>query len=926
MKWRRAPWPVVAAIAVSLALAAMSSDLGERFEYDVRDLGTTLLRHEIPSDVVIVGIDSKSLAELQQWPWPRRYHAELIEKIAEAVPERLFIDVDFSARSNPEDDARLVEAFSRWHGAPIVLPAFYQNATSTADELSFTRPMAPLRPHAEIASVNLLPGPDGLVRSIGRDRYIGAAPLPSVPLLLNGGSATDVAERPIDWSIDPSSFDYVSYSDVLANDVPAVRFAGKTVFVGATAIELRDGLSAPGYRSLPGVVALAIAYESLRAGAHTMLGPHASAIGAIASWTMVAAWAALLGFLFSRFSWRRNLALAAGGILALASTALYLYAVPRVIVPVVPFALATVLCYVLTTLRSLEGESFRAFSYAVGIRKRDALLKSIVQSSTDAIICIDIEGRILTANPAASELFGCPHAVLCRTTILDYIPGFFDGRNNPLRSLAGHVTEWEACSSATGGRFPVDVSISPILLKDRRLYTAIIRDISERKAQQRQLQFQATHDPLTTLPNRPALAAHLDAALARSADGRTAALLMIDLNRFKEVNDTLGHNIGDYVLYEVARRLAEVVGERGFIARIGGDEFALVVEDADEPQALATLSGEIIGCLAEPVETCGVSIDVGLSIGIARFPGDADDAETLLKHADIAMYVAKKSRSGFEFYDAASDRHSIRKLTIASRLRKAIANDELELHYQPQVNLKTNRAESVEALLRWEDAALGRVTPDEFIGLAETTDLIQPLTEWTLNAAFRQFAEWRKQGLDLRVAVNVSARILQDAAFPRRLEGLMQRLEVPAERVELEITESAMMLDPEHALNVVRALSELGVFISVDDFGTGYSSLAYLRDLPAHAVKLDKSFVMNLAAGTDDRVIVESTVQMAHALGLEIIAEGTESETVVEKLRNLGYDYAQGYWYSAALPPGALGAWVRQFNAATAGAGGSLSG
>jgi EAL domain-containing protein (putative c-di-GMP-specific phosphodiesterase class I) len=318
------------------------------------------------------------------------------------------------------------------------------------------------------------------------------------------------------------------------------------------------------------------------------------------------------------------------------------------------------------------------------------------------------------------------------------------------------------------------------------------------------------------------------------------------------------------------------------------------------------------------VETCDVSIDVGLSIGIARYPGDADAAETLLKRADIAMYVAKKSRSGFEFYDAASDRHSIRKLTIASRRRKAIANDELQLHYQPQVNLANSRAESVEALLRWEDAALGKVFPDEFIGLAETTDLIQPLTEWTLITAFRQLAQWRDQGLTLRVAVNLSARILQDASLPRRISEMMERMSVPAELVELEITESAMMLDPEHALGVVRELSELGLYISIDDFGTGYSSLSYLRDLPVHAIKLDKSFVMNLQDADDDRVIVESTVQMAHALGLKIIAEGAESESVVRYLAGLGYDYAQGYWYSAAVPPGALSAWVRRFNSAAA--------
>jgi EAL domain-containing protein (putative c-di-GMP-specific phosphodiesterase class I) len=278
------------------------------------------------------------------------------------------------------------------------------------------------------------------------------------------------------------------------------------------------------------------------------------------------------------------------------------------------------------------------------------------------------------------------------------------------------------------------------------------------------------------------------------------------------------------------------------------------------------------------------------------------------------MYVAKKARSGFEFYDAANDRHSLRKLTIAGHLRKAIANNELELRFQPQVNLKNGRVESVEALLRWDDATLGTVKPDEFIGLAEMTDLIQPLTEWTLAAAFRQIVRWKQEGLRLRVAVNISARILQDSGFPQRLSASMAAMDISPDQVELEITESAMMLDPQHALRIIRELHELGVFIAIDDFGTGYSSLAYLRDLPVHAVKLDKSFILNIEKHADDRAIVESTAQLAHALKLQIVAEGVETAAAVQYLAELGYDYAQGYWYGAALPPGELGNWVRSFN------------
>ena len=296
---------------------------------------------------------------------------------------------------------------------------------------------------------------------------------------------------------------------------------------------------------------------------------------------------------------------------------------------------------------------------------------------------------------------------------------------------------------------------------------------------------------------------------------------MIDLNRFKEVNDTLGHNVGDYVLHEAARRLHEVANEAGFIARIGGDEFALVVAEYTDRNEIIRLSQDLVACLRTPVDTCGVSIDIGLSIGIALYPEDSSNAEELFRHSDVAMYVAKRRNTGFEFYDPANDPYSVRRLEIASRLRRAIAADELEMHYQPQVDLRSGDVTSVEALVRWRDPVLGNVRPDEFIMLAETTDLIQPLSAWTMQQAFVQSVRWREEGLDLCIAVNVSARLLQDAGLPARVAALLAETGADPARIELEITESAMMLDPQRALEVTESLSELGVQISIDDYGTG---------------------------------------------------------------------------------------------------------
>ncbi|MEX2495312.1 MAG: EAL domain-containing protein [Woeseia sp.] len=908
----RLPWPLIAVAALALAALAANSDFGQRLEHEFADSGASLLLHEVESDVVIVGIDARSLSELQDWPWPRRYHADLINRIATAAPRRLFLDIDFSSRSNAEDDQLLESALATWKGEPVVLPAFYQQASASERRLLLTEPLPRLRRHAVLGSVNLLPSEDGLVRSMQTVWDVDGRQLPAAAALLHGLPQDSSDPRQwIDFTIDPASFRYLSFIDVLANGVSAEHFAGMTVFVGATAVELGDMIAVPLHQSLPGVVVQALAYETLRNGPPAKLRPPLY-------WLALSAAIVLLTFLFGRQSWQRNVLVTVLALAAVACVCLYSYTVLNTILPVVPAAIAIALAYLLSTLRSLQLETLRALSYALGFRKRDALLKSIVLSSSDCIVCIAATGKIMTANPAATALFACPARELQGCSIFEFLPSLADGRSGASRfgALSGDIAEYTA-RTKKGDEFPVELSLSRVRFREEELYTAIVRDISERKAQQHQLQFQATHDPLTTLPNRPALAARLDSVLAQRDAKHPVALMMIDLDRFKEVNDTLGHNVGDYVLYEVARRLQRIVGERGFIARIGGDEFALVVENFAGLSEISALSQELVDSLKRPVETCGIAIDVGLSVGIALYPQDAADAETLFKHSDVAMYVAKRSGSGsgFEYYDTASNRHSVRKLSILSRLRTAIAEDQLQLHYQPQVNLATGRVESVEALLRWEDASLGAVRPDEFVQLAETTDLNQSLCRWTLVRAFEQSVAWRRKALEVRIAINVSARVLQDVRFPRALADLMQEAGVSTEHFELEITESAMMLDPQRAGRVIRELSDAGIMISVDDYGTGYSSLAYLRDLAVHSLKLDKSFVMNMQQHDHDRVIVESTAQMARALNLKVVAEGVETGADAVMLRDAGYDYGQGYWYSPALPPQELANWVRKFNA-----------
>jgi diguanylate cyclase (GGDEF)-like protein/PAS domain S-box-containing protein len=912
---RRHAASLIIALAICLLIAlARSSGALQRFENLATDACARFVRHTVAADIVIVGIDELSLAELSSWPWPRSYHARLLNTLFAAQPRAIFLDVDFSSpAANPADDAALEEALDGHGRVPVILPEFFQPRTAADGEVRVTQPLERLARHVTLGSVNLQPDVDGLVRRIpltwsleGVSQPTAVAQLAPPPLW--HATAPSLL---IDYSISPESFGFVSYAEVLAGHVRPTTFAGKTVLVGATALELHDLVAVPLYRSLPGVVVQALALQSLRSGP-LRAAPNGACLLALVLWT----W--LLVAVFDAQSWRRNVVALPIATAALVAVKICGYAAHQTEIEVLPGALALVATFTIAIVRSLDEQSLRALTYALGLRRRDALLRSIVESSTDCILCIDAAGVIQTANPAAARLFGEENAVLHGTLLSRYLPAL---AANPaadtgalFEALCGTISEWEA-RTVQSRVHPVEISFGRAGIQGEALFTVIIRDVSERKEQQRQLEFRATHDALTSLPNRAALDTRLAALLGR-AERPTVALLMLDLCRFKEVNDTLGHSVGDAVLQEVARRFVTTIGERGIVARIGGDEFVVVPFDTADATDVVQLAEALAHSLRAPIDLGGVSIDVGVSTGIAFYPGDASDGPTLLRHADVAMYLAKRRGTLYERYDAAHDGHTVRKLTMVSELRTAIACGGLELHYQPQVDLHRGTSMAVEGLLRWEHPTLGKVSPAEFVGIAESTDLIRPLTEFTLREALAQLARWRSAGLELRVAVNLSARMLHDPDLARRLANLLAMGSVAPTSLEVEVTESAVMLDPARALRSVREIRELGVLVAIDDYGTGFSGLNYLRDLPAHLLKLDKSFVQGMRTRQGDRVIVESTIRMAHALHMHVVAEGVESETDARLLAQLGCDFAQGYHYSRPLTGDVCAEWIRYRNAA----------
>ena len=422
---------------------------------------------------------------------------------------------------------------------------------------------------------------------------------------------------------------------------------------------------------------------------------------------------------------------------------------------------------------------------------------------------------------------------------------------------------------------------------------------------------EALHDALTALPNRRRFGEALDAALA---GGAQAGVLLLDLDRFKEVNDALGHGLGDAVLREVALRLRAAFPDDVLVARLGGDEFAVLVVDVDSPATVVEAALTIRRVLEEPVTAGEVDVDVEASVGSATAPLDGTESVVLLQRADVAMYRAKEQRSGHEPYLADLDRSSAERLALYADLRRTVAAEQLEVHFQPSVDPATGEPLSAEALVRWKHPTRGYVSPEDFIPLAERSGLIAALTTQVLRRALAELADLRAAGLLQRVAVNLSPRVLLDLALPAQVEGMLAAAGVPPEALTLEVTESAVMADPERALLVLEGLDRVGVHLSVDDFGTGYSSLSYLKSLPVREVKIDRSFVDRLAgddaASAPDRVIVRSTIELAHALGLTVVAEGVEDGATLQLLGQWRCDSAQGFHMARPLPAAALREWL----------------
>ena len=905
--------------SAAFALVALLHQLGalDFVEARLGDLRYSLVRSDAEQSLVVVAVDPPSLVELDVWPWPRSYHAEVLDRLIAGGARQVAFDVDFSATTTPENDQSFQEAAER-AGDKLILAVFKQYVpTENGMVLMTSRPAERFSRFARFASINVIPDRDGTVRRMPIPAYSQGTLIGSLASVLHGGPAEPPGDHLVDFGIELSQVPIVSFADVMHGRVKPGFFEGRSVLIGATAAQLHDQIPVPRYVSISGALLHVLAYQSLEQGRVLTAQrlPVTLMFGALII--------LLFGDRMHHWTWRKCVIATLTGPALLFVLSVIAQATLAWSIEIAPTVLLMAVLLSAATMEQLYTQRIAILFQSRRADQTRSIMDSVVENSFDGIATFDPDGALKSANAAFLDMFGLTVEEARDRHLNSFV---IDGGTEEAQrefhpdAPGDHpFGQNEGLGRRAGGQeFPIDFSISRAIAEDYSALVITVRDTTERVRRQQQLEYQAKHDALTGMPNRVLLDQRLEEAVAAARrPGGRFALLVLDLDRFKEINDTLGHKMGDIVLVEVASRLGQPLSEDDTIARLGGDEFAIVMRQATGREEARHTAERVVECLRRPVRVNGLDLEVGVSVGISLFPDHATDANKLFQCADIAMYQAKQSLSAVEFYDEVADRNSLRHLTMSGELRMAIERNDLKMAYQPQIDLASRRVTGLEALMRWTHHEMGPIPPDEFVTQAERTGLIQALTFWSIETALLDLAKLRAAHGDIDVAINLSARMLHDHALCSFIEEHLARWNLPASAITLEITESALMANPETAMDLLRKMSALGLQFSIDDFGTGYSSLAYLKRLSVHELKIDKSFVLNMIEDSADEAIVRSTVDLAHHLGLRVVAEGIESEGHIDLLRAHHCDIGQGFHIAKPMDLTAVAAWLTRIETET---------
>jgi len=868
----------------------------------ITDMRFGWLQREASGTIVLVAIDSPSLKEIGVWPWPRQLHAQLIDRLELAGATDIVFDVDFSSPSTPVADQAFAQALQK-AGSSVVLPAFQQQGASSGQRKTVyvNRPLPQLAKHVWSAVVNVTVEPDGLVRYYSYGERLEGNFLPSVGAILAGKYETSERPLQIDFGIRADSLPVVSYVDILRG-VPAAldRVKGKKVIIGATAIELGDRFNVPNGRVVAGPIVQAMAAESILKGRMLHRSSNIVTFGGLAGIAM------LMLVLWGRSSAGVRVIVLVGLAVVVEAAAVLLQAKLPVIVDTSIWH-AAIAAYLAAL--ALDEIDFRNLLGRIAERR----FHRIAMSLGDGLVCADKNGLITLWNPGAAAIFGYepneivgqPLQKICAQADRSGLP--FSIHELPREALqlpGGKLVELEG-RRKNGQMFALEACFSEWQGIDGVQYGALMRDISIRKREVERIRYLAEHDTLTGLANRNKLQEQLHTALAAAKmNQREVALLMLDLDKFKQINDTLGHACGDHLLRDVADRLTAIVGDAGILARLSGDEFAIIISSADGSELSRKLSERITQAFCQiPFSVGARQSYVNVSIGFALFPKDCETADELLIGSDLALYQAKATgRARFVCFQSRMRHELESRMSLETDLSRAVERGEFEIFYQPQVNLLDGRLIGAEALIRWHHPSRGVVLPEEFMPVVNASSISDGIALWVLETACQQGHVWQQQGHRLRLGVNLSPSQFQSGDLAATVESILAKTRFSPALLELEVTERILLEDDERALEIFRRIQDLGVHIAFDDFGTGYASLTYLKKFPLNKLKIDKSFVCKLQSDSDDMAIVGATIGLGKLLGLSVIAEGIEDRATADLLCSRGCDEGQGYYFGRPMP------------------------
>ncbi|AZO82148.1 MULTISPECIES: EAL domain-containing protein [unclassified Bosea (in: a-proteobacteria)] len=844
--------------------------------------------------IALVEIDAPSLARIGVWPWPRRHHAKLIEQLEAAGATEILFDVDFSARSNPTDDATFAEALAK-AGGSVVLATFQQRAGDLNRGLTLhvNRPLPEFAAHSWPAVVNVLPETDGLVRRYGLGARIGEF-LPSFGALLVGRHDEHGSPFRIDFSIRTDTVPTVSYTAVLDGEPQALaRLKGRKIIVAGTAVELGDRFNVPNGRVIPGSMLQLLAAESLLQGRDLQ---STSLPLSIAGTLAILAGMVLL---WRRTSASTRVAVVLWTAAALEIGALLIQANWPVIVDTSSWHLLLGAYLIAVALHEID---LRGLLRGIAERR----FQRIAMSLGDGLVCLDDHGRIVFWNPGAARIFGYFEEdalgkpfTACLADSGDVTSAQLTRLHDAAATQAAddHVLDLVGVRR-NGERFALEASISSWQGTDGRQFGLVLRDITVKQRERERIRYLAEHDDLTGLFNRHALGERLSAQLEK--DGiLVSAVLLIGIDRFHQLSDIHGREFGDRVLVAFADRLRLLVPPDAEAARFADDEFALILPQ-ERVAAVADDIARDFGSAALVFGEWRQRVTVRIGYAVAE-PGWS--ADHLIGNAHLALEAAASAGEEQAIGFAAAMRDRIAsQLALEAELRLALEKNQFELFYQPQVLLSDRSVIGAEALIRWRHPVRGLVPPGQFIPVLNNSPLSDAVANWVLATACRQSRRWQMAGTPIRVGVNLSPSQLQGSDLQDTVAALLDQTGLAPDLLELEVTEDILIEDAEKAQKTFREIRARGVKIAFDDFGTGYGSLSYLKAFPLDTLKIDQTFVRQLLNDSGDAAIVRATIDLGRSLGLSIIAEGIEDVETANRLKSMGCEEGQGYHFGRPLP------------------------